>query len=62
MINLQSHEWITQNKKYPLLTNLEISKPITVTEDECKNSIKSLYKLDTLVCEVYVNIWQISLN
>ena len=35
------------------MTNLEENKPITVTEDEVKNSITSLYKLDTLVSLVF---------
>jgi hypothetical protein len=33
----------------PLETNMENCVPITVTEDEVKNSIKTIAKLETLV-------------
>ncbi len=47
--NLKTHKWITKNDTVPLITNLENRKPITVTDDEVKNSITSMKKLDTLV-------------
>jgi hypothetical protein len=47
----QEHDWITKNNSCPLITHLE--KEITVTEDEVNNSVKMLYKLDTLVIFIF---------
>lgn len=47
--NIKTHKWVTKNDTTHLITNLENRKPITVTEDEVKNSITSMKKLDTLV-------------
>jgi hypothetical protein len=54
----QEHDWITKNNSCPLITHLE--KEITVTEDEVNNSVKMLYKLDTLVIFIFF-IWYLLL-
>ncbi len=50
MAEIKEHEWVTRGATRPLLTDPR--PPVTVTEDEVKNSITSLYKLDTLVSSV----------
>jgi hypothetical protein len=55
--NIKTHKWVTKNDSEPLVTNLENRKPITVTEDEVKNSITSMKKLDTLVNHLYLAIY-----
>ncbi len=47
MADIKNHSWVTDNNLYPLITDLK--PPITVTDDEVKNSITSLYRLETLV-------------
>ena len=44
-----------KNEYCPFTNNNEI-KPITVTEDEVKNSIVSLSKLDTLVKKIIFTV------
>lgn len=46
---LKTHKWVTKNETCLLISNLESCDLITVTDDEVKNSIKTLAKLDTLV-------------
>ncbi|RMZ93141.1 calcium calmodulin-dependent kinase kinase 1, partial [Brachionus plicatilis] len=46
---IKNHKWVNRNGTIPLLSDLETSQPITVTEDEVKNSIRTLSKLDTLI-------------
>lgn len=48
---IKRHKWVTKNDTCPLTSNLESCERITVTEDEVKNSVKMLSKLDTLVNE-----------
>ena len=45
----KTHKWVTKNDTCPLISKLDSRDLITVTEDEVKNSIKTLAKLDTLV-------------
>ena len=40
---------MTKNDTISLMSNLESRKPITVTDDEVKNSVTSMRKLDTLI-------------
>lgn len=47
---------MTKNNTCPLISNLENSKPITVTDDEVKNSITSFSKLNTLVKNLFIKI------
>ena len=49
MFCFKKHKWVTKNDSCPLISNLEECQPITVTEDEVKNSIRTLSKLDTLI-------------
>ncbi|CAF0740912.1 unnamed protein product [Brachionus calyciflorus] len=46
---IKNHKWVTKNDTCLLISNLEESQPITVTDDEVKNSIRTLSKLDTLI-------------
>ncbi len=50
MDEIKEHAWVSRGNTRPLLTDPR--PPVTVTEDEVKNSITSLYKLDTLVSSV----------
>lgn len=61
---LKKHKWVVthpiRNENCPLTSNSEF-KPITVTEDEVKNSVVSLSKLDTLVNLLLVLIFILSI-
>ncbi|VDK76412.1 unnamed protein product [Litomosoides sigmodontis] len=49
MKEIKSHEWITQNGRYPMPSEAENCELITVTNEEIENCIRTIPHLDTLI-------------
>uniref|UniRef100_A0A0N5CG47 calcium/calmodulin-dependent protein kinase n=1 Tax=Strongyloides papillosus TaxID=174720 RepID=A0A0N5CG47_STREA len=46
---IKNHPWVTKDNKYPMLSEEENCHLVTVTEEEIKNCVRIIPRLDTLI-------------
>uniref|UniRef100_A0A0K0G023 calcium/calmodulin-dependent protein kinase n=1 Tax=Strongyloides venezuelensis TaxID=75913 RepID=A0A0K0G023_STRVS len=46
---IKNHSWVTKDNKYPMLSEEENCHLVTVTEEEIKNCVRIIPRLDTLI-------------